>query len=81
MTIEEFREKAKDDDFAPGWDEIDDAFTKLYGDQEPAHFGTVMTSRAIFGGNEYLDGFSAYKSNKGYRWRSNKFNNSISGWR
>lgn len=66
MTLEEFREKAKDEEWAPGWDEIENAFTEVYGDQKPAHFGTVITSRAIFGGNEYLDGYSVYKSDKGY---------------
>lgn len=66
MTIEEFREKAKDEEWAPGWDEIENAFSKVYGDQNPAHFGTVITSRAMFGGKEYLDGYSAYLSNKGY---------------
>ena len=66
MTVEEFREKAADKDWAPGWDEIEDAFKAVYGDQEPAHFRTVITSRARFGGNEYLDGYSAYQSAKGY---------------
>lgn len=66
MTIEEFREKAKDQDWTPGWTEIEDAFSKVYGDQKPAHFGTVVTSRAMFGGNEYLDGYSAFRSDKGY---------------
>ena len=66
MTIEEFREKAKDEEWAPGWDEIEDAFRAIYGEQQPAHFGTVITSRAMFGGKEYLDGYSAYKSEKGY---------------
>ena len=66
MTIEEFREKAKDKEWAPGWDYIEDAFKEVYGNQKPEHFGTVITSRAIFGGNEYLDGYSAYKSDKGY---------------
>ena len=67
MTPEEFRAKAQaDKEWAPGWDEIEDAFKAVYGDQEPAHFGTVITSRAMFGGNEYLDGYSAYQSAKGY---------------
>ena len=43
------------------------AFAKLYPDQEPDHFGTILTSRAIFGGEEYLDGFSVYSSPKGYK--------------
>ncbi len=66
MTLEEFREKAQDKEWAPGWDEIEDAFRAVYGDQEPQHFGTVITKRAMFGGPEYLDGYSAYQSPKGY---------------
>lgn len=66
MTLEEFKAKADDDDFAPGWDAIEEAFTEVYGDTNPEHFGTTMQSRAMFGGNEYLDGFSAYPSTKGY---------------
>ncbi|HAM69142.1 MAG TPA: Suppressor of fused domain protein [Ruminococcus sp.] len=66
MTPEEFREKAQDKEWAPGWDEIEDAFKAVYGDQQPEHFGTVITSRAMFGGQEYLDGYSAYQSGKGY---------------
>ena len=66
MTIEEFREKAKDEDYVPGWDFIDNALEKLYGSQEPVHFATKMEKRAMFGGPEYLDGYSAYKSENGY---------------
>ena len=66
MTPEEFRAKAEDREWAPGWDEIEAAFKAVYGEQEPQHFGTVITSRAIFGGPEYLDGYSAYQSDKGY---------------
>lgn len=66
MTLEEFKSKADDDDFAPGWDAIEEAFAEVYEDTTPEHFGTTVTSRAMFGGNEYLDGFSAYPSPKGY---------------
>lgn len=66
MTIEEFREKQKDQEWAPGWDEIEAAFRAVYGAQEPEHFGTVITSRAMFGGKEFLDGYSIYRSGKGY---------------
>lgn len=66
MTLEEFKAKADDEDFAPGWDEIEAAFSEVYGDTKPEHFGTTIQSRAMFGGNEYLDGFSAYPSPKGY---------------
>jgi len=67
MTLEEFKAKAESNkEWAPGWDEIEDAFKAVYGSQEPQHFGTVLQSRAMFGGPEYLDGYSAYASAKGY---------------
>lgn len=68
MTKEEFLTRLKEDEeYSPGWQAIDDAFEKLYPGQNPDHFGTVITSRAIFGGDEYLDGFSIYNSPKGYK--------------
>ena len=42
-------------------------FEKLYPGQKPDHFGTLITSRAMFGGEEFLDGFSVYTSPKGYK--------------
>ena len=50
-----------------GISKADRSFEKLYPGQNPDHFGTIMTSRAIFGGDEYLDGFSVYSSPKGYK--------------
>ena len=68
MTKEEFLIRLKEDEeYSPGWQAIDDAFEKLYPGQNADHFGTVLTSRAIFGGDEYLDGFSIYNSPKGYK--------------
>lgn len=68
MTKEEFLTRLKEDEeYSPGWQAIDDAFEKLYPGQNPDHFGTVITSRAIFGGDEYLDGFSIFNSPKGYK--------------
>lgn len=68
MTKEEFLNRIKEDEeYSPGWQAIDDAFEKLYPGQKPDHFGTIITSRAIFGGEEYLDGFSVYTSSKGYK--------------
>lgn len=68
MTKEEFLTRInEDEEYSPGWQAIDDAFEKLYPGQNPDHFGTIMTSRAIFGGDEYLDGFSVYSSPKGYK--------------
>ncbi|WP_283124016.1 suppressor of fused domain protein [Angelakisella massiliensis] len=68
MTKEEFLTRLKEDqNYSPGWQAIDDAFEKLYPGQQPEHFGTVLTSRAMMGGDEYLDGFSIYSSPKGYK--------------
>lgn len=68
MTKEEFLIRLnEDEEYSPGWQAIDDAFERLYPGQNPDHFGTIMTSRAIFGGDEYLDGFSVYSSPKGYK--------------
>ena len=49
-----------DEDQAPGWDAIDAAFAALYPGQEPHHWGTSIEQRAMLGGPEALDGFSAY---------------------
>lgn len=68
LTKEEFLIRIKEDEsYSPGWQAIDDAFEKLYPGQTPDHFGTNLLSRAIFGGDEYLDGFSIYSSPKGYK--------------
>lgn len=68
MTIEEFRERLeKEQDWAPGWDAIEEEFKRLYPGQEPAHYGTNMVARAMFGGDQYLDGYSIYTSEKGYK--------------
>lgn len=68
MTKEEFLKRIKEDEtYAPGWQAIDDAFETLYPGQDPDHFGTLLTSRAALGGDEYLDGFSVYSSPKGYK--------------
>ena len=65
ITLEEYKEKAKGEEYAPGWDAIDDAIVEIYGEQEPQHFGTLLTARAIFGGPEHLDGYSIYQSENG----------------
>lgn len=46
-------------DGSPGWDAIDAACARLYPDQEPRHFGTLVKS--WMGGHDPLDGISAYK--------------------
>lgn len=68
MNLEEYINHAsQQEDWAPGWEAIDEVFNKLYPNQDPAHFGTDMHARAIFGGDEYLDGYSIYQSPNGYK--------------
>lgn len=68
MTKDEFLAKMKEDEeWAPGWDAIEAEFSRLYPGQEPAHYGTLMPSRAIWGGDCYLDGYSVYTSPKDYK--------------
>lgn len=43
-----------------GWDAIEQAMSKLYGDQEPKHYGTIIPY--MLGGSDPLDGISAYKA-------------------
>ena len=67
MNLEEFRKKAAEtDDWAPGWEAIDSCLEILYPGQEPRHFGTNMALRALFGGDEYIDGYSVYESLHGH---------------
>lgn len=54
------------DDSAPGWDAISAALTRIYGDQEPLHFGTII--KFSLGGNDPLDGLSIYRSIDGSHW-------------
>ncbi|MNI16808.1 Suppressor of fused protein (SUFU) [compost metagenome] len=42
-----------------GWDAIEEAVRKLYGEQEPKHYGTAIPY--MLGGQDPLDGLSAYK--------------------
>ncbi|EKN09570.1 suppressor of fused domain protein [Parabacteroides goldsteinii] len=68
MNKEEYKKYAEEhEDWAPGWDAIDECFEKLYPGQEPEHFGTNIISRAMMGGDEYLDGYSIYTSPNGYK--------------
>ncbi len=48
---------------ARGWDAIDAALKPLYGDTEPHHVAPVLP--AMLGGNDPLQGISAYRSTHG----------------
>lgn len=67
MTLEEFKKNAEKEDWAPGWDVIDAAFDACYPGQDFQHYATNVANRAIFGGNQYLDGYSIYTSSHGYQ--------------
>jgi suppressor of fused len=45
---------------APGWDAIDSAMRKLYGNQEPQHWAAVVP--AFLGGPDPLQGVSAFRA-------------------
>ncbi len=47
---------------AAGWDTIDQEMMRLYGDQEPKHYGTLLPY--ALGGQDPLDGISAYKADE-----------------
>lgn len=47
------------DDAAPGWEAIDGALRKVYGEVEPLHYGTIINYR--LGGPDPLDGISVYR--------------------
>ena len=68
MTREEYMARLNsEDDWAPGWDAVEEEFARLYPGKEPAHYGTEIHARAMFGGDNYLDGYSLYDSGKGYQ--------------
>lgn len=68
MTVEEFKKKLEEhEDWAPGWEAVERVFEALYPGQTPAHYGTNMVARAMFGGDQYLDGYSIYNSLNGYK--------------
>jgi suppressor of fused len=58
--------KEEDTDSTLGWDAITAALTRIYGDQEPLHFGTII--KFSLGGNDPLDGLSIYRSIDGSHW-------------
>ncbi|MEB5965160.1 MULTISPECIES: suppressor of fused domain protein [Comamonas] len=57
------RSHAKGEEGSQGWDAIDEALQTVYGDQQPAHFATLIKFR--LGGDEPLDGVSVYRSEQG----------------
>lgn len=58
---------AAEDDWAPGWEAIDEAFAVRYPGVTPAHLASNMAARAMFGGPEHLDGVSFFPNPGGYQ--------------
>lgn len=56
---------------APGWDAIDAALKKVYGAQEPRHWGTMLNYS--LGGPDPLDGLSAYAAGDHWHYVSYGF--------
>jgi hypothetical protein len=54
--------KVTDDyeDSSPGWEAIDEQMARLYPDQEPRHYGTIIP--ATLGGKDPIEGISAYRT-------------------
>jgi len=61
MRKEEYQRKFKEDE-AVGWLSIDELTEKLYPNQKPKHYGTLL--KYSLGGEDPLDGISIYKSKK-----------------
>ena len=67
-TLDAYKEAlAAAEDWAPGWDAVAAQFEQVYPGVNPPHFGTLITSRVMLGGDCYLDGYSIYPSSRGYQ--------------
>ncbi|KRB76508.1 Suppressor of fused domain protein [Nocardioides sp. Root190] len=68
MTKEEYLARAAaQDDWAPGWEAIDAAFDRTYPGVTPRHYATDLPSRAMFGGQNHLDGISLFPNPRGHQ--------------
>lgn len=60
MNLEQYKHQyGNQDDAAPGWDAIDAQLGRVYGDQKPKHWGTVL--KHMLGGPDPIDGISAFE--------------------
>lgn len=62
MNLEEYKRRFSEDS-SPGWDSLNVSLREVYGDQEPTHWGTIISRR--LGGPDPLDGISAYSCDSG----------------
>ena len=60
-TEEQYKTQFEEED-AVGWDTIDEALLKVYPEQEPRHYGTIL--KYMLGGEDPLDGISIYDNYK-----------------
>jgi hypothetical protein len=68
MSREQYvRRAAAEQDWAPGWLAIDEAFERHYPGVVPRHLASDLPSRAVLGGDQYLDGISLYPSPHGHQ--------------
>lgn len=66
MTKREYIKRMNEDkEWAPCWEAIESEFARLYPGVKEAHYATALPARAMLGGDEFLDGFSVYTSDKG----------------
>ncbi|WP_202798744.1 hypothetical protein [Ornithinibacillus scapharcae] len=42
-------------------------FEALYPNHRPEQFGTNIHARSVFGGDQYLEGYSMYQLQNGYK--------------
>jgi len=64
MTLDDYKARyGGSDEAAPGWQAIEERLVRVYGDQAPQHWGTVIKHR--LGGKDPIDGVSVYRSQAG----------------
>lgn len=68
MNIEEFRKRYQEDPhWKPGQEIINSALDAIYPQGPDDYLATMTTSKALFGGQEYLDAYALYYNDLGYK--------------
>ncbi len=64
MTLDDHKARfGGSEEAAPGWQAIEEHLVRVYGDQVPQHWGTVI--KYSLGGDDPIDGVSVYRSQAG----------------
>jgi Suppressor of fused protein (SUFU) len=63
MDIAEYKQLFEGTDASPGWGAIDARLNAVYGEQQPKHWGTMISRR--LGGPDPIDGISVFESAAG----------------